>query len=118
MTSFVSWVGVDRRGPASIYLGSDSRISWDSTQVWNTGRKVFSSRTQPDLLGYVGDVLFPSLVLGQLVEAIDVGALYQEGTTPDAKFASVRDAIKLSFDTLPPRQRRDFWILFATREHS
>jgi hypothetical protein len=118
MTSFVTWVGVDDRGPASIYLGSDSRISWSKREVWDSGRKVFASRTEPDLLGYVGDVLFPSIALGQLVEAIDAGTLYPRGASPIEKFIAVRIAIEASFANLPHSQRRAFWIAFATREHS
>lgn len=66
MTAFLSWVGVDHRGPASLYLASDSRISWTDNEVrsWDRGRKVFACSRTPDVLGYVGDVLFPSLVLG------------------------------------------------------
>jgi hypothetical protein len=123
MTSFVAWIGVDQRGPASIYFASDSRISWEKTQLWDkgrwdSGRKVFATRTQPDLLGYVGDVLFPSLVLGQIVEAIDAGLLYHPDASPMIKFDSIRMAIEQSFSGLPTDQRRPMSIVFATREHT
>jgi len=118
MTSFVAWIGIDQRGPASIYLASDSRICWGRTQAWNSGRKAFAARTQPDLLGYVGDVVFPSLVLGQLVEAIDAGALYAPGAAPEMKFEIIRSKIENSFLGMPRAQRRCLSVVFATREHS
>lgn len=75
MTAFAAWVGVDQRGPASLYLASDRRISWSGQpfRTWDSGRKVFACSTHPDVFGYVGDVLFPSLVLGQVATLIDSG---------------------------------------------
>ena len=75
MTSFVAWVGVDARGPASIYLASDSRISWvdpDKTfETWDYGRKLFASKKYPEIFGYFGDTLFPSQMLGQVLDLIE-----------------------------------------------
>ena len=61
MTSLLAWVGVDSRHLSSIYLASDSRISWGDVANWDFGRKLFASTKYPEIIGYVGDVLFPSL---------------------------------------------------------
>lgn len=121
MTSFVAWVGVDTHGPASLYLASDSRISWSNPSssnlaTWDCGRKVFASQRMPDLLGYVGDVLFPSLVLGQIASAIDCGVMFRKGIMPAERFSRVRDAIEGSFAGLPSEHQRDLSIVYATRE--
>jgi len=121
LTSFVAWVGVDSHGPASIYLASDSRISWTdptsgTTETWDYGRKVFASQRRPELLGYVGDVVFPSLVLSQLVAAVDGDAMFANGASPGARFDAISDSIKESFRGVPARQRRSFSVLYATRE--
>lgn len=119
MTSFVAWVGVDSRGPASLYLASDSRISWltgKRIDKWDYGRKVFAATKFPDLLGYVGDVLFPSLVLGQIVSAIDMGALYTDMTGPEIRFSQISKAIKASFSELPKDGKQPFTAFYATRE--
>ena len=72
MTSFIAWVGVDSRGPASINFASDSRITWDEFGKvgWNNARKTFACNSFPDIFGYVNDVTFPSIVIGQIVEYV------------------------------------------------
>lgn len=116
MTSFVAWMGVDSRGPASLYLASDSRISWSDVDHWDCGRKVFASTRTPDLLGYVGDVLFPSLVLGQIASAIDMGTLYPPAASPEVRFDRISALIKTSFSELPYRARLPFTVFYATRD--
>lgn len=116
MTSFVAWVGVDSRGPSSVYLASDSRISWGKDVVWDYGRKLFASQRSPELLGYVGDVLFPSLVLGQLTSAIDIGSLLDGAASPSEKWTRIQAGIKQSFGAFPLSERRSFTVVYATRE--
>lgn len=116
MTSFVAWTGVDARGPASLYLASDSRISWPGGDSWDCGKKVFASSAHPDLLGYVGDVLFPSLALNQLISAIDEGLLYARGSAPSARLEQVENAVARMFQDFPADRRQPFSILYGTRE--
>jgi hypothetical protein len=72
MTTLISWIGVDSRKPSSLYIASDSRLSWASSDAyWDRGRKVFSSKRLPHIWGYCGDVLYPSLALGQIIAAVD-----------------------------------------------
>jgi len=96
MTSFVAWAGVDERSIASVYFASDSRLTgplkYDSatgkilgTWHWDYGRKLYVSRRYPDIWGYVGDVLFPSQVLGVMVDLIDSGAIYELDDSPKIK---------------------------------
>jgi hypothetical protein len=59
MTTIVTWAAVDTHGVSSIYIASDSRISWGATTVWDSGRKTFASQDCPFVFGYWGDVLFP-----------------------------------------------------------
>lgn len=89
MTLLVSWVGVDPRGPASAYIATDSRISWSEENVFDYGRKVFALDNHPDIFGYVGDVLFPSIVLTQIAEMADTGLLFRDGFTCKEKFQAV-----------------------------
>ncbi len=96
MTSFVAWAGIDNRAVASIYFASDSRLTgplkYDSVTGktldiwhWDYGRKLFASRCYPDIFGYVGDVLFPSQILGQMVDLIDSGTLFEADDSPENK---------------------------------
>lgn len=114
MTSLVSWVGVDSRGPASIYIATDSRISWGGNSNWDAGRKVFASRSRPEVFGYVGDVLFPSLVLGQIADAIESPETIDKPAA-EARFARIANLIKSAFHSLPASEKRDFKIAYARR---
>jgi hypothetical protein len=120
MTSFLAWVGVDSRSPASIYLASDSRISWSvpgqPVRAWDHGRKVFASVGGPHLLGYVGDVTFASMVLSQLTSAIDAGALFPPDARADERFSVIVGMTKDLFRGLPESERRDFSVVYATRD--
>ena len=50
MTSFIAWLGVDSRGPTSMYFASDSRISWDKVPgVWDCGQKVFAANAGAEI---------------------------------------------------------------------
>jgi hypothetical protein len=72
VTSFVSWLGADSRGPTSIYFASDSRISWGNDPLaWDTGRKLFACRESPEMFGFTGYVLLPQSVLTRASDFID-----------------------------------------------
>lgn len=68
MTALVAWVGADSRGPASLNIAADSRITWrpenSSAHHWDQGKKVFASSSVPLVIGFVGDVLFPASSIG------------------------------------------------------
>ena len=46
-------------------------------------KKVFASKKYPEIFGYAGDVLFPSIVLEQIIELIDAGVLLSKEMTCD-----------------------------------
>ena len=77
MTMIVGWVAVDQRSPASVYIASDSRFTWgeQSSFEFDYGRKVFACKNSADIFVYCGDVLFPSIALGRVVEMADNGLL-------------------------------------------
>jgi len=107
---------VDSRGPASLYLASDSRISWGAGEAWDQGKKLFVTDKGPHLLGYIGDVVFPSLALAQVTSAIDRGLVFSAGDQPSQRFGCVQALLKTAFDGLPLRQRRPFTVVYATRQ--
>lgn len=115
MTCLISWIGVDSRGQSSCYIASDSRFSWSDPQSgvvrqsWDCGRKIFCSRTTPDIWGYCGDVLIPSTLLGQLIEAIDEGIIAYRGDT------WLQDTLSQQLDRLPAPHRRAFSIVHCSR---
>jgi hypothetical protein len=128
MTSLIAWIGVDSRGPASFYLASDSRISWGPGTHWDVGRKLFTSDKSPDLFGYCGDVLFPSLFLSQVSHLIDLRAGPNQvdkatfgpnqGATPEMRHESLVSLAQTSFGRYPALQQRAFSILHCSRQSS
>ncbi len=116
MTTLFSWTGIDTHGPASIYIASDSRISWGSeSTIWDVGRKLFASKTSPEIFGYCGSVSFPIQILGQLVELIDNGLFFSEEETFDTKLNKIRLQIESSYKRLPSSQQGKCQIFYGTR---
>jgi hypothetical protein len=115
MTSLICWVGVDSRGPTSVYLASDSRISWLKSENWDTGRKVFASQAQPDIFAFCGDVLFASQKIGQIVDQLDRGFLYDVSAEPMQKHAAIFTSVRQSFEDVPNGRRDKFSIIHCTR---
>lgn len=115
MTTLISWLSVDQRGPSAIYIASDSRITWGSGQRrWDSGRKVFAAKTT-DIFGYCGDVLFPSLVLGQLVDLIDKNLLWEIDSNSAVRHAAILSYLKISFSRRHDTPNHDFSILHCVR---
>lgn len=112
MTTLISWVGVDQRAPASLYIAADSRITWGS-EHWDRGAKTFASPTTPDVLGYCGDVLFPALVLPQFVACL--GADLIDSTWKHRRRA-LSQLVERSIAQMPRTQRRKFTIVYCSRE--
>jgi hypothetical protein len=108
-------MGIDTHGPASVYLASDSRISWDGGAWWDAGRKLFASRLFPDLYGYCGDVEFPSLFLSQHVDLIDSGAQLVGSARASDRHAVLERNLRVSFEAFPAEQRRPFSVVHCAR---
>ncbi len=92
MTMLASWICFDPHGPTSAYIVSDSRFSTNKS-VFDYGKKVFASKQFPEIFGYCGDVLFPSVILSQIVEMIDSGILINEKMNCDKKNSVIFERI-------------------------
>lgn len=101
MTLLASWVGVDSRKPSSIYIMSDSRISWGNKAKYDYGKKVFSCKNSPDIFGYCGDVLFPSIIISQIIDLADEGLLFANNATCKEKSQAVMTKLIQSFKNYP-----------------
>lgn len=114
MTTLVAWAGSDQRGPGSIYLASDSRISWGGPPTtWDRGRKLFAARQSPHLLSYCGDAFFPTQVLSQIVDMIDERLLCLDDQTPLECIQSIVTQLEMSLKEYPTMP--NFTILHAMR---
>jgi hypothetical protein len=119
MTSLTAWVAVDGRGMSALYFASDSRLTWSPEGVdWSFGRKLFASRSTTDIFGYCGDVLFPSLVLGQLESLLNSSFLFVGGEPPEDRHKGIVRLIRNSFESYPIRKRAIFSIIHGARDGS
>jgi hypothetical protein len=126
MTSLVAWIATSPPNWNSVYLASDSRISWNEDSGWNNGKKLFASRNDPDIIGYCGEVLFPSQILSQIIEHIDSGLLFNDEDTPQTKFDKIASIVKQSFLSYPKaiNSSNSVWanvnnvsIVYGTRQY-
>jgi len=115
VTTLIGWLGVDSRGPSSLYLAADSRFTWTAGVAWDHGRKLFASRSRPVILGYCGDVLFASHSIGQALELLEAGLLHPANDEPYERVTALAQFLKRSLHTYPSSQQREFSVLYASR---
>ena len=118
MTMLASWVGVDTHAQSSAYIVSESRISWPNTDShYDYGKKVFASKNYPDIFGYAGEVLFPSIVLAQLVEMIDAEVFFTTQMSREEKHNKVYEKLCHAFSKYPKeRSGKIVQILHISRD--
>jgi hypothetical protein len=118
VTTLLSWLSVDNRGPSAIYVVSDSRITWGSSERrWDSGRKVFAV-SSPDIFGYCGEVLFPSLILSQLADLIGRGLLWSGDCSSIDRHLIVVGYLKSALARRHNAPNRDFTIVHCSRSGS
>lgn len=115
MTTLISWIGYDSRQQSSIYLASDSRISWGSKTSWDIGKKLYAPKSMPEIFGYCGDVTFPSNALSQICDQIDAGSFFSDTDSFEHKLDKVYLRIRDSFYAYPESQKRAFQVLYVSR---
>jgi len=101
MTLLVAWAGVDDHGPSSVYITADSRLVSTKAISFNFGRKVFAFTTYPDIVGYCGDVAFPSMAIGQIIDLADNGLLYSKNDSCAMRCSAFLIALKQHFAEYP-----------------
>lgn len=115
MTTVVAWAAYDNRGPSAVYMASDSRISWSNASVWDSARKIFSCDKFPDLIGYVGEVLFTVQILSQCISLSNSGAVFKANSSPEQRFELLCSLVKRSFSNYPKQFAQDsFSIVFCS----
>ena len=129
MTLITAFMGRDQRKMSSLYILSDSRFTWSPDAKKNLcfkknlpskfdfGKKVFCFKNSPDIIGYCGDVLFPTIVLNQLVELCDNDLLFNEPSNNEEKFKSIFNYLKTSLAKYPQELATSMDIIYGTRSN-
>lgn len=116
MTTLIAWAAIDNRETSAVYMASDSRISWGDSGVWDSGRKIFASEKFPEILGYTGDALFCTQVLGQVISFIDSCEALVGLTDLEKKYDYVQNLVERAFKMYPTEFcLPSFSILYMTR---
>ncbi|MDD2229847.1 MAG: hypothetical protein PHY48_10595 [Candidatus Cloacimonetes bacterium] len=106
MTLVVSWIGVDTHGVSSAYLASDSRISWKTDMPnmlikYDFARKIYAFKKSADILGYCGDVLYPVMIISQIMEMADNGLLFHPADISEKRSDVILQCIAHHFSKYP-----------------
>lgn len=121
MTTLIAWLSYPKSKAhvSAVYLASDSRITWGSAnRRWDAGRKLFTSDKSAHAFGYCGDVVFPSLVLAQVISAIDQKQIFEDDAPPNQQHTAIISVIKSSFERRHNAPDQSFTILHAHRDGS
>src|SRR5712672_1469721 len=104
MTLIVSWIGKDSRKISSFYIASDSRFSWTDPLKYDYGRKVFAFVNSPDILGYCGDVLYPTLILSQIMDMDKDRILFPKNSTSIERAKIIYSELTKRFSDYPSKE--------------
>lgn len=101
MSLVLAWIGHDTHAVASAYIASESRVSWNNGKKYDSCKKVFSSKKYPEIIGYCGDVLFPSLLLSSIIELIDTDLLFLANDIAIERYRKFRSKLFNEFYKYP-----------------
>lgn len=116
VTSLAIFVGVDSRGPASLYFATDSRISM-AGGYWDHGQKAFASTVHPDIFAFCGDAFLPAVLIPQAMTLIDAGCVPGRLSAFDDRFQALTQAFVIASRTYPSHQH-DMVIMHGGRDGS
>ena len=121
MTSLLVWFAADKKKdtdfePASVYIATDSLITWHDDASWAHGKKVYAASTSPDIFAYCGDRLFAAHVLSHVVSAIDAGYLYSKTDSALGRMHNVQQVLRMLWDSYPEKHKDDADIVHVTRD--
>jgi hypothetical protein len=115
MTALAAWIAYSDLGPTSAYIATDSRLSWNAAMTWDRGKKCFASSRFPDIFGYVGEVLLPSLLLSHVTSMLDSGGIPKDSPL-SARRQVLTSALAEALDTYPNDVFRPFTIVHIGRD--
>jgi hypothetical protein len=117
MTSLAAAIARDSRGPTSLYLLTDSRITWvKSTERWDAGRKTFVSPGSADVFGYCGDAYFMPMALNQVLNLIACGVMDLTAATAEERHTTMLDQLKNTLGRISTKHVLDMTLFHGARE--
>jgi hypothetical protein len=117
MTSLAVALAIDSRGPTALYIIADSRLTLNSggSPTWDASQKTFASSRTPDIFGFVGDALFPPMILRQFLDQINCGLVFQHDMSADDRHAALTAMLQRTFENRTRVPVGDFSIFHGAR---
>ena len=116
MTSLAAVLSVDSRGPAGLYLMTDSRITWKGYGgEWDAGQKTYFASNQAHIFGFCGNASFPPSVARQLIEQIESGII-GSSDDPDVVRADVLTVVRWAHSAATNKFFDGFSLFHGYRE--
>ena len=116
MTTLISWKGVDAHGVTSIYIASDSRVTFSEHTYFDNCRKVMASAKYPLIFGYCGDVTYPLFHIGAILSLIDSTEISCIGNNFDEHCYSICSILNSTSKKYLEFMNNRSTIIFAERE--
>jgi len=120
MSLIVSWIAVDTHGVSSAYIASESRISWSDRHPidsFDSCRKTFFFKKYPEIVAYCGDVLFPSILISSVIEAIDNGMIFKKEDNAIKRFQRFKKYLFNEFHKYPKQRVTDsFELIYINKD--
>ena len=119
MTLVVAWIGVDSRKVTSAYIATDSRITWNTKLLnqYDNAKKTFSFKNTADIVGFCGEVLFPSIILNQIKELADEGLLFSPDDSASLRSDIIQRYVIEHYKKYPPGLIAPISIIHIGREY-
>jgi len=119
MTLLLSWVGKDSRKISSCYIASDSRISWNKNTKFDYSQKTFAFTKTPDILGYCGDTLYPTIILNQILSMAEDEILFKSKASRFKRSEIIFNELKKKFTEYPSENvmRDSLEIIHISRDN-
>lgn len=116
MTTLISWKGVDTHGISSIYIASDSRVTFSANVHSDNCRKILVSTKHPLIFGYCGDVVYPLFHIGAILSLIDSFGISCIGNNFDDHCFSICSMLNSSSEEYFKSIKTESTIIFVERE--
>jgi len=119
MTLVVAWIGVDSRKVTSAYIATDSRITWPTKPItqYDNAIKTFSFKKTADIVGFSGEVLFPTMILSQIKELADEGLLFSPEDSPCVRSDIIQRYVIEHYRRYPEKWFAPINIIHIGREY-
>ena len=118
MTSLAAKLSVDSRGASALYILSDSRITFGSSNPnhWDAGQKTFCSHVSADIFGFCGDAFFPPYAIRQMIDMIDSGLLFSKNDAAEFRHNQSFSVFRSTIQNGDDLSISDFSVIHGARD--